>query len=167
MAGDLTDIDEMRVVVNPAHRSVDVFARGHHTHTGEQAFENACATTRDVKRGQMTDPLMTLRDEVAFSLFKDLCKVFADDFSVLEFSSVNLTMNVKSPGAGGGRFIPAGAMSDTEMELTKRIGMLERLLTAKDENLADLRRQVSYTCEDVVGRDPNVPLTVLLPEEGF
>lgn len=40
---------------------------------------------------------------------------------------------------------------------------MERLVAAKDENLADIRGQLSYTYE----RDPNVPITLPKLEEGF
>lgn len=161
--GDLTDVEQIRLVVSPASRSVEVFARSHNPHTGPRVYEGAVFTSQEYHAGVRYEPLMTLHEDAAWDMFKEMCRVYATDFSVLEFNEISRDMAVKSPGAGGGRFIPAGERTPLEAQLLEKVDLLERLVAAKDENLADIRGQLSYTYE----RDPNVPITLPKLEEGF
>lgn len=164
-AGDFTDIDEIRLVVSPASRSVEMHARGHNTHTGPQVFENAIYTTQPAEPGTRYEPLLTLSETAAWDLFKEMCKAYSGDYSALEFNHVTMTMTVKKPGAGGARIIPPGEHTPLEAMLLEKVDLLERLVAAKDENLADIRSQLSYTY--VEERDPNVPITLPKLEEGY
>lgn len=161
--GDLTDVEQIRLVVSPASRSVEIHARSHNTHTGPQVYEGAVCTSQRAHPATRYEPLMTLHEDAAWDMFKEMCRVYAGDYSVLEFNEITKTMEVKSPGAGGGRFIPAGERTPLEAQLLEKVDLLERLVAAKDENLADIRGQLSYTYE----RDPNVPITLPKLEEGF
>lgn len=163
--GDLTDIEQIRLVVSPASRSVEIHARGHSTHLGPQVYEGAVCTCQDAHIGVRYEPLMTLHEDAAWDMFKEMCRVYAGDYSVLEFNEIAKTMEVKKPGAGGGRFIPAGERTPLEAMLLEKIDMLERLITAKDENLADIRSQLTYTYTEE--QDPNIPITVPELNEGF
>lgn len=163
--GDLTDIEQIRLVVSPASRSVEIHARSHNTHTGPQVYEGAVCTTQAAHSGVRYEPLMTLHEDAAWDMFKEMCRAYAGDYSVLEFNEITKTMEVKSPGAGGGRFIPAGERTPLEAQLLEKVDLLERLVAAKDENLADIRSQLSYTYTEQ--RDPNVPLTIPQLNEGY
>ncbi len=163
--GDLTDIEQIRLVVSPASRSVEIHARGHSTHLGSQVYEGAVCTCQEAHIGVRYEPLMTLHEDAAWDMFKEMCRVYAGDYSVLEFNEIAKTMEVKKPGVGGGRFIPAGERTPLEAMLLEKIDMLERLITAKDENLADIRSQLTYTYTEE--QDPNIPITVPELNEGF
>ena len=106
---------------------------------------------------------MTLHEDAAWDLFKQMCRVYAGDFSALEFNEISKTMELKKTGAAAGRFIPAGERTPLEAQLLEKVDLMERLVAAKDENLAEIRGQLSYTYE----RDPNVPITLPKLEEGF
>lgn len=162
MTSEFADIDDFRVISLPAGRCFEFGAIGHNPHTGKQIFSKAVCVTEPYDPTVKHDPLFTLSEVAAFNLLREMCKAFADDFSVLEFNAVNLSMKVKPPAHGGGRFIPAGERTPAEVILEEKVAMLERLIEAKDENLADLRGQVTYTYAD-----PNVPLTISKLEEGF
>ena len=163
--GDLTDIEQIRLVVSPASRSVEIHARSHNTHTGPKVYEGAVCTSQDAFAGTRYEPLMTLHEDAAWDMFKEMCRVYAGDYSVLELNEITRTMEVKAPGAGGGRFIPAGERTALEAHLLEKVDMMERLIKAKDENLADIRSQLTYTYTE--DRDPNVPITLPKLEEGY
>lgn len=162
--GDFTDIERLFPVWNPASRSVDIQARSHNPHTGPRVYERAVFASREENRGEITDPLMTLDENAAWGLFKELIKMYATDMSVLEFNDISRTMDVKVP-ASLGRFTPVGEHTPLEALLSEKVDLLERLLKAKDENLADIRNQLTYTYTEI--RDPNVPLTIPKLEEGY
>ena len=145
--GDLTDIEQIRLVVSPASRSVEIHARSHNTHTGPQVYEGAVCTSQPAHPATRYEPLMTLHEDAAWDLFKEMCRVFAADFSTLEFNEVSHDMAVKAPGAGGGRFIPAGERTPLEAQLLEKVDTLERIIAAKDDNLKDLRSMLPMTVE--------------------
>lgn len=161
--GDMTDIEHFHLVVSPAERSVEIHARSHHPHTGPKVYERAIYASQQEELGTRYDPLMTLHEDAAWDLFKQMCRVYAGDFSALEFNEISKTMELKKTGAAAGRFIPAGERTPLEAMLLEKVDLMERLVAAKDENLADIRGQLSYTYE----RDPNVPITLPKLEEGF
>jgi hypothetical protein len=112
---------------------------------------------------------LTLSETAAWDLFKEMCKAYSSDYSALEFSDVTMTMAVKNPGAGGARIIPPGEHTSLEAMLLEKVNLLERLLTAKDDNLADLRAMLPTTVEysgdlkpleiEQLLRGPGEPLT--------
>lgn len=175
--GDLTDIEQIRLVVSPASRSVEIHARGHSTHLGSQVYEGAVCTCQDAHIGVRYEPLMTLHEDAAWDMFKEMCRVYAGDHSVLEFNEISKTMEVKKPGGGGGRFIPAGERTPLEAQLLEKVDLLERLIAAKDENLADVRSllpsAVEYGCDlkpleiEQLLREPGTPLTPTKKGEGY
>lgn len=175
--GDMTDIEHFHLVVSPAERSVEIHARSHHPHTGPKVYERAIYASQQEELGTRYDPLMTLHEDAAWDLFKQMCRVYAGDFSVLEFNEISKTMEVKKPGGGGGRFIPAGERTPLEAQLLEKVDLLERLIAAKDENLADVRSllpsAVEYGCDlkpleiEQPLREPGTPLTPIKKGEGY
>ena len=169
--GDMTDIEHFHLVVSPAGRSVEIHARSHHPHTGPKVYERAIYASQPEELGTRYDPLMTLHEDAAWDLFKQMCRVYAGDFSALEFNEISKTMELKAPGAGGGRFIPAGERTPLEAQLLEKVDTLERIIAAKDDNLKDLRSMLPMTVEcDGAGlairvedfiraREPGEPLT--------
>ena len=146
--GDMTDIERLRLVVSPASRSVDIYAQSHRgSLAGAKVYERAICAVSDASAGARSEPLMTLTDDAAWDLFKEMCRVFAADFSTLEFNEVSHDMAVKAPGAGGGRFIPAGERTPLEAQLLEKVDTLERIIAAKDDNLKDLRSMLPMTVE--------------------
>lgn len=146
--GDMTDIERLRLVVSPASRSVDVYAQSHRgSLAGAKVYERAICAVSDASAGARSESLMTLTDDAAWDLFKEMCRVFAADFSTLEFNEVSHDMAVKAPGAGGGRFIPAGERTPLEAQLLEKVDTLERIIAAKDDNLKDLRSMLPMTVE--------------------
>lgn len=145
--GDMTDIERLHLVVSPASRSVDFYAQSHRGIAGAKVYERAICAVSDASVGARTEPLMTLSDDAAWDLFKEMCRVFAADFSTLEFNEVSHDMAVKAPGAGGGRFIPAGERTPLEAQLLEKVDTLERIIAAKDDNLKDLRSMLPMTVE--------------------
>lgn len=175
--GDLTDIEQIRLVVSPASRSVEIHARSHSTHLGPQVYEGAVCTSQRAHPATRYEPLMTLHEDAAWDMFKEMCRVYAGDHSVLEFNEISKTMEVKNPGGGGGRFIPAGERTPLEAQLLEKVDLLERLIAAKDENLADVRSllpsAVEYGCDlkpleiEQLLREPGTPLTPTKKGEGY
>ena len=167
--GDMTDIERFRLVVSPAERSVEVYAQSHNPHTGPKCYELAVCAVGEAHTGIRTQPFMTLHEDAAWDMFKEMCRVYAGDYSVLEFNEIGKTMEVKKPGGGGGRFIPAGERTPLEAQLLEKVDLLERLLTAKDDNLLDLRAMLPTTVEysgdlkpleiEQLLREPGTPLT--------
>lgn len=145
--GDMTEIEHFHLVVSPAGRSVEIHARSHNTHTGPKVYERAIYACQPEELGTRYDPLMTLHEDAAWDLFKQMCRVFAADFSTLEFNEISRDMAVKAPGAGGGRFIPAGERTPLEAQLLEKVDTLERIIAAKDDNLKDLRSMLPMTVE--------------------
>lgn len=167
--GDMTDIEHFHLVVSPAERSVEIHARSHHPHTGPKVYERAIYASQQEELGTRYDPLMTLHEDAAWDLFKQMCRVYAGDFSALEFNEISKTMELKKTGAAAGRFIPAGERTPLEAMLLEKIDLMERLIGAKDENLADLRSMLPTAVEysgdlkpleiEQLLREPGTPLT--------
>lgn len=168
--GDMTDIERFRLVVSPAERSVEIYAQSHRgSISGPRSYENAVCAIGEAHTGARTSPFMTINEDAAWDMFKEMCRVYAGDYSVLEFNEIGKTMEVKKPGGGGGRFIPAGERTPLEAQLLEKVDLLERLLTAKDDNLADLRAMLPTAVEcsgdlkpleiEQLLRGPGEPLT--------
>ena len=145
--GDMTDIEHFHLVVSPAERSVEIHARSHHPHTGPKVYERAIYASQQEELGTRYDPLMTLHEDAAWDLFKQMCRVYAGDFSALEFNEISKTMELKKTGAAAGRFIPAGERTPLEAQLLEKVDTLERIIAAKDDNLKDLRSMLPMTVE--------------------